>query len=85
MFFQISAFTSFIFRSRCISSFATYQGGFSLEPLDEMALPNGQQVSLRDALEVVPLFDRSNIPLSHFIEGCYEAKAMLPTPSAQDN
>ena len=51
----------------------------------EMVLPNNQQVSLRDALEVVPLFDGSNIPLSHFIEGCYEAKAMLPTPTAQEN
>ena len=37
-----------------------------------MALPNGQQVSLRNALEAVPLFDGSNIPLSHFIEGRYE-------------
>ena len=51
---------------------------------NEMALPNNQQVSLRDALEVVPLFDGSNILLSHFIEGCYEAKAMLPTPAAQE-
>ena len=50
-----------------------------------MALPNSQQVSLRDALEVVPLFDGSNIPLSHFIEGSYEAKATLPTPAAQEN
>ena len=49
-----------------------------------MALPNGQRVSLRDALEVVPLFDGNNIPLPHFIEGCYEAKAMLPTPAAQE-
>ena len=29
-----------------------------------MALPNSQQVSLRDALEVVPLFDGSYIPIS---------------------
>ena len=28
---------------------------------NEMVLPNNQQVSLRDALEVVPLFDESNI------------------------
>ena len=41
---------------------------------NEMVLPNNQQVSLHDALEVVPLFDGSNIPLSHFIEGSYEAK-----------
>ena len=52
---------------------------------NEMVLPNNQQVSLRDALEVVPLFDGINIPLSHFIEGCYEAKAMLPTPATQEN
>ena len=50
-----------------------------------MALPNSQQLSLRDALEVVPLFDGNNIPLSHFIEGCYEAKEMLPIPAAQEN
>ena len=49
-----------------------------------MALPNSQQVSLRDALEVVPLFDGSNIPLSHFIEGCYEAKAVLPTAAGEE-
>ena len=35
-----------------------------------MVLPNSQKMSLTDALEVVPLFDGSNIPLSHFIEGC---------------
>ena len=52
---------------------------------NEMALPNSQQVSLRDALEVVPSFNGSNIPLSHFIEGCYETKAMLSTPAAQEN
>ena len=53
---------------------------------EEMAvvIPNNQQVSLRDALEVVPLFDGSNLPLSHFIECCMEAKAMLPTPAAQE-
>ena len=36
---------------------------------EEMAVVilNSQQVSLRDALEVVPLFDRSNLPLSHFL------------------
>ena len=53
----------------------------------EMAvvISNSQQVSLRDALEVVPMFDGCNLPLSHFIEGCMEAKAMLPTPAAQKN
>ena len=52
---------------------------------NEMVLPNNQQVSLRYALALVPLFHGSNIPLSDFIEGCYEAKAMLPTPAAQEN
>ena len=51
---------------------------------NEMVLPNNQQVFLRDALEVANLFDGSNILLSHFIEGCYEAKVMLPTPAAQE-
>ena len=50
-----------------------------------VVMPNSQQVSLRDALEVVPLFDGSNVPLSHFIEGCMEAKAMLPTLAVQEN
>ena len=52
---------------------------------NEMVLPINQQVSSRDALEVVPLFGGSNIPLSHFIEGCYEAMAMLPASAAQEN
>ena len=51
----------------------------------DVVKPNSQQVSLRDELEVVPLFDGSNLPLSHFIEGCTEAKAMLPTPAPQKN
>ena len=54
---------------------------------EEMAVVilKSQQVSLHKALEVVPLFDGSNVPLSHFVEGCMEAKAMLPTPAAQEN
>ena len=54
---------------------------------EEMAVVilNSQQVSLRDALEVVPLYEGSNLPLSHFIEGCMEAKAMLSIPAAQEN
>ena len=50
---------------------------------EEMAvvIPNSQQVSSRDALEVIPLFDGSDVLLAHFIEGCMEAKAMLPTPA----
>ena len=50
-----------------------------------VVIPNSQQVSLCSALEVVPLFDGSNLPLSHFIEGCMEAKAMLPAPAVQEN
>jgi len=30
------------------------------------------------AVEAVPFFDGQNIPLSYFIEGCEEAKSMLP-------
>ena len=55
--------------------------------IEEMAvvIPNSQQVSLRDALKMVPLFERISPPLSHLIEGCLEGKAMLPTPAAQEN
>ena len=35
---------------------------------------NSQQVSLRQGIELVPLFDGSNVPLSHCNEGCIEAK-----------
>ena len=49
-----------------------------------MVLSNGHQVSSCDTLEAVPVFDESNMPLSYFIEGCYEAKAMLLTPSAHE-
>lgn len=45
-------------------------------PPEEMS--NSHQVSLRDALLMVPIFDGKNIPLSSFIQGCEEAKAMLP-------
>lgn len=33
---------------------------------------------LKYAVEAVPFFDGQNIPLSYFIEGCEEAKSMLP-------
>ena len=49
-----------------------------------IAIPNNQQISLREALEVVPLFDGIIVPLSHFNEGCMAAQAMLPTPAAQE-
>ena len=50
-----------------------------------IAIPNSQQVSIRDALEVAPLFDGSNVPLAHFVKGCMEANPMLPTPAVQEN
>ena len=46
--------------------------------INNMPIPNNQQVPLRDGLEIVPQFDGKNIPLSVFIEGCFEAKSMLP-------
>ena len=46
-----------------------------------VVIPSSQQASLRDELEVVPLFDWSNVPLSPFFEGYMEAKSMLPTPA----
>ena len=45
----------------------------------EMNLPTNQQVSLRDALEIVPYFDGSSkVTLTIFIEACKEAKEMVP-------
>lgn len=35
-------------------------------------------VSIKYALEAVPIYDGSNIPLAHFLEGCEEACNMLP-------
>lgn len=34
--------------------------------------------TLKYAVEAVPFFDGQNIPLTYFIEGCEEAKSMLP-------
>ncbi|RLU27171.1 hypothetical protein DMN91_000970, partial [Ooceraea biroi] len=34
--------------------------------------------TLKYAIEAVPFFDGSNISLSYFVEGCEEAKSMLP-------
>lgn len=36
-------------------------------------------VTLKYAVEAVPFFDGSNIPLNYFVEGCEEAKSMLPS------
>ena len=38
--------------------------------------------TLKYAIEAVPFFDGQNIPLNYFIEGCEEAKSMLP-PEAE--
>ena len=43
-----------------------------------ITVAHNQVVSLRDALEVVPIFAGDNISLDQFIEGCREAKDMLP-------
>ena len=43
-----------------------------------ITVAHNQVVSLRDALEVVPIFTGDNISLDQFIEGCREAKDMLP-------
>ena len=51
----------------------------SLETSDiEMANPAYHGVSVKYALEAVPTFDGKNIPLNHFLEGCEEARDMLP-------
>lgn len=44
---------------------------------NNMAHPN-PFATLKYAVEAVPFFDGQNIPLSYFIEGCEEAKSMLP-------
>ena len=46
-------------------------------------LLTNQQVSLRDALEIVPHFDGSSkVPLTLFIEACKKAKEMVPNAEA---
>ena len=51
-----------------------------------MNIPHNQQVSLRNALEIVPIFDGRSVPLLHFIGGCEEAKQMLqPIPAVEQN
>ncbi|XP_070170586.1 uncharacterized protein [Polyergus mexicanus] len=39
---------------------------------------NNPFATLKYAVEAVPYFDGQNIPLNYFIEGCEEAKSMLP-------
>lgn len=40
---------------------------------------NNPLATLKYAVEAVPYFDGQNIPLNYFIEGCEEAKSMLPS------
>ena len=48
-----------------------------------MNLPTNQQVSLRDALQIVPYFDGSSkVPLTILIEACKEAKEIVPNAEA---
>ncbi|KMQ85713.1 hypothetical protein RF55_15566, partial [Lasius niger] len=47
------------------------------EIFETMALQN-PFATLKYAVETVPFFDGKNIPISYFIEGCEEAKSMLP-------
>ncbi|KAL6417228.1 hypothetical protein ACFW04_011500 [Cataglyphis niger] len=41
-------------------------------------MANNPFATLKYAVEAVPFFDGNNIPLNYFIEGCEEAKSMLP-------
>lgn len=43
---------------------------------------NNPFATLKYAVEAVPFFDGKNIPLTYFVEGCEEAKSMLP-PEAE--
>ena len=54
-----------------------------IQPIEMMNLPTNQQVSLRDALEIVPYFDGSSkVPLTIFIEACKEAKKIVSNAEA---
>ena len=54
-----------------------------IQSIEIMNLPTNQQVSLRDALEIVPYFDGSSkIPLTLFIEACKKTKEMVPNAEA---
>ena len=48
-------------------------------------IANNQEISLRDALEVLPIFTRENISLDQFIKGCREASDMLPARTEQNS
>lgn len=47
------------------------------DPPHPQPITMAQTVTLKDALRVIPEFDGSNIPLSEFLEGCDEARAMI--------
>lgn len=45
---------------------------------EKIMAQNNPFATLKYAVDAVPFFDGKNIPLSYFIEGCEEAKSMLP-------
>ena len=45
---------------------------------DEIMTQQNLFATLKYAVEAIPFFDGKNIPLNYFIEGCEEAKSMLP-------
>ena len=50
-----------------------------IKPKVETNMTQGNPfATLKYAVDAVPFFDGTNIPLSYFIEGCEEAKSMLP-------
>lgn len=51
---------------------------FKFKDPDGTMPPNNPFATLKYAVEAVPFFDGKNIPLNYFIEGCEEAKSMLP-------
>ncbi|XP_057341684.1 putative uncharacterized protein DDB_G0282133 [Microplitis mediator] len=58
--------------------------------LNRELVPNMQPInvimspSIKYAVEAVPYFTGENIPLSHFIDGCNEAHAMIPANEEQN-
>lgn len=56
----------------------TYMVDSKSEALNETMANHNPFATLKYAVDAVPFFDGKNIPLSYFIEGCEEAKSMLP-------
>lgn len=46
--------------------------------IESVTMAQNPLATLKYAVEAVPFFDGNNIPLNYFIEGCEEAKSMLP-------